>query len=111
MRLKVPGTVALLILSSLPLQCPAQAGAWKPGKPVEIVIGVSPGGGIDRVARVIQKIAQEQRLIDVPLNVANKPGGGGALALTSLQQHAGDAHFLQITATSLLTNHIVGKSQ
>ena len=111
MPLKVPAAVALVLLSSLPLQCPGQAGPWKPGKPVEIVIGVSPGGGIDRVARVIQKVAQERRLVDVPLNVANKPGGGGALALTYLQQHAGDAHFLQITATSLLTNHIVGKSQ
>ena len=111
MRLNIPGAVALVLFSSLPLQCIGQAGGWKPARPVEIVIGVSPGGGIDRVARVIQKIAQERRLIDVPLNVANKPGGGGALALTYLQQHAGDAHFLQITATSLLTNHIVGKSQ
>ena len=111
MRLKVPAIVTFFLLSSLPLHCAGQAAAWKPGKPVEIVIGVSPGGGIDRVARVIQKIAQERRLVDAPINVANKPGGGGALALTYLQQHAGDAHYLQITATSLLTNHIVGKSQ
>jgi putative tricarboxylic transport membrane protein len=103
--------LALALLSSMPLHCAAQAGAWKPAKPVELVIGVSPGGGIDRVARVIQRIAQERRLTDVPISVANKPGGGGALALTYLQQHAGDAHYLQITATSLLTNHIAGKSQ
>ena len=111
MRAIVPATFTLALLSMVSMQCAGQAGAWTPVKPVELVIGVSPGGGIDRVARVIQKIAQERRLLEVPFNVANKPGGGGALALTWLQQHAGDAHFLHITATSLLTNHIVGKSQ
>src|SRR5262249_46978514 len=89
----------------------AQAAAWKPGHPVEMIIGVSPGGGIDRMARTMQRILQERRLLETPMNVANKPGGGGNIALNYLQQHAGDAHFLQITATSLLTNHIVGKSQ
>src|SRR5215831_7535574 len=109
--LRTVGIAVFVLLSSLPHRSSGQSGTWQPAKPVEIVIGVTPGGGIDRVARVIQKIAQGRRLVDVPINVANKPGGGGALALTYLQQHAGDAHYLQITATSLLTNHIVGKSQ
>lgn len=88
----------------------AQPGAWKPSKPVEIVVGVSPGGGIDRMARVLQKIMQERRLVEVPVNVVNKPGGGGTIAQAYLQQRAGDAHYFEITATSLLTNHITGKS-
>lgn len=88
----------------------AQPGAWKPSKPVEIVVGVSPGGGIDRMARVLQKIMQERRLVEVPVNVVNKPGGGGTIAQAYLQQRAGDAHYFEITATSLLTNHITGRS-
>jgi putative tricarboxylic transport membrane protein len=91
--------------------CAAQPGAWKPGRAVDLVLGVSPGGGIDRMARLVQKILQEHRLVETPVNVVNKPGGGGGIALAVLQQHPGDAHYLQITATSLLTNHIVGKSQ
>ena len=39
-----------------------------------------------------------------------KPGGGGIIAQTHLNQRPGDAHYLEITATSLLTNHITGKS-
>jgi putative tricarboxylic transport membrane protein len=88
----------------------AQPGGWKPSKPVEIVVGVSPGGGIDRMARVLQKIMQERRLVEVPVNVVNKPGGGGTIAQAYLQQRAGDAHYFEITATSLLTNHITGRS-
>src|SRR5262245_13811585 len=86
--------------------CSAQTATWKPGKPVEIVLGVAPGGGIDRMARLVQKIAQERRLLDVPLNVVNRPGGGGTIAQAHLQQRPGDAHYMEITATSLLTNHI-----
>lgn len=86
-------------------------GAWKPARNVEIVVGVAPGGGIDRTARLIQKILQDERLIGVTAAVVNKPGGGGSIAQAYLNQHAGDAHYFEITATSILTNHITGKSQ
>lgn len=88
----------------------AQTTGWKPTRSVEIIVGVSPGGGIDRAARTIQKIMQDRRFIDVATSVVNKPGGGSTIAQAYLNQHAGDAHYLYISATSLLTNHITGKS-
>lgn len=88
----------------------AQTPAWKPARNVEIIVGVGPGGGIDRTARFIQKLMQDQRLVAVTMTVVNKPGGGGIIAQTHLNQRPGDAHYLEITATSLLTNHITGKS-
>src|SRR5262249_47665841 len=90
--------------------CMAQSAGWKPTRNVEIVLGVSPGGGIDRMARVVQRILQERRLIDATVTVVSRPGGGGSIAQAYLQQHTGDAHYLEISATSLLTNHITGKS-
>ncbi len=88
----------------------ATAQNWKPARSVELIVAVSPGGGIDRMARTIQHIIQEQRLVDVPVTVINKPGGGGAIAQAYLSQRSGDGHFIEITATSLLTNHIIGRS-
>lgn len=88
---------------------PARA-QWTPTKPVELVVGVSPGGGIDRTARTIQRILQERRFVEVPVNVVNKPGGGSTIALAYLNQRAGDGHYYEITATSILTNHITGKT-
>jgi putative tricarboxylic transport membrane protein len=102
---------AFAALAGATAPCAAQPGAWKPNKAVDLVLGVSPGGGIDRMARLAQNILQDHRLVEAPVNVVNKPGGGGGIALAVLQQHPGDAHYLQITATSVLTNHIVGKSQ
>jgi putative tricarboxylic transport membrane protein len=88
----------------------AQTAPWKPARNVEIVVGVGPGGGIDRTARLIQKILQDQKLLDVTATVVNKPGGGGTIAQAQLNQRQGDAHVWEITATSLLTNHITGRS-
>jgi putative tricarboxylic transport membrane protein len=110
---ELPGIRLLLSMLALAAASPAAfaQGAWKPARNVEIVVGVAPGGGIDRTARLIQRILQDERLIGVTAAVVNKPGGGGSIAQAYLNQHAGDAHYFEITATSILTNHITGKSQ
>jgi putative tricarboxylic transport membrane protein len=53
---------------------------------------------------------QDKRLVEVPVNVVNKPGGGSTIVQAYLTMHAADAHYYEITATSLLTNHITGKT-
>ncbi|HYC49356.1 MAG TPA: tripartite tricarboxylate transporter substrate binding protein [Burkholderiales bacterium] len=88
----------------------SQSTVWAPTRPVELVVGVGPGGGVDRTARLVQKIVQERKLVPVPVNVVNKPGGGGTIAHAYVGQRAGDAHHLEITATSLLTNNITGRT-
>ena len=108
-----PAIRLLLLMLTLAASSPAAVaqGAWKPARNVEIVVGVAAGGGIDRTARLVQKIFQDERLIGVTATVVNKPGGGGSIAQAYLNQHAGDAHCFEITATSILTNHITGKSR
>lgn len=83
--------------------------AWKPDKPVELIAMNAPGGGSDRILRIMAKIMQEGRYLPVPLNVVNKPGGGGSVAYAYLNQHPGDAHYLQLASKSLLTNNIAGR--
>ena len=100
----------LLLFLCAPFLACAQTSVWTPSRAVELVVGVSPGGGIDRTARTIQRIVQDKRLIEVPINVINKPGGGGTIAQAYLNQRPGDAHYFEITATSLLTNHIIGRT-
>jgi putative tricarboxylic transport membrane protein len=81
--------------------------AWRPERNVEIVVPTAPGGGNDKTARTIQKIWQEQGR---QAAVANRTGGGGAVAYTFLNQHAGDGHFMSIAQAGLFTNHITGAS-
>jgi putative tricarboxylic transport membrane protein len=84
--------------------------AWKPQAPIEISVPSGPGGGTDHTARVMQKILQERQLLEVPVTVANKSGGGGLIALNYLRQLNGNAHYVQIASAVLLSNHIVGRS-
>jgi len=84
---------------------------WKPDKPIEIVVGTGVGGGQDKSARTVQRILQERRLVDVPVTVVNKPGGGGAVGWTYLNQHAGEGNIIYVGNPTLLTNHIAGRSR
>jgi putative tricarboxylic transport membrane protein len=96
----------LLFCSSLPAT--SAAGAWKPEKSIEVVAPSGPGGTTDRTARVIARILTQHKLVDVPVNVVNKPGGSGIVGLNYIDQHAGDPHFVIIGTTASISNHIMG---
>jgi putative tricarboxylic transport membrane protein len=84
------------------------AQAWTPQKNVEIVVGSAPGGSNDRTGRFVEKVIRENRLVNGTVTVVNKPGGGTNIAFAYVNQHPGDAHYLLIGTTALLTNHITG---
>ena len=101
-------TAAALMLIIAPV-APAFAAdpPWKPVKPVELVAINAPGGGSDRILRLMVKVFQDQKAMDVPVTVVNKPGGGGAMAYNYITQQA-DPHYLTLANKSMLTNNIAG---
>ena len=101
-------TVVLCTLTTF--GSPAVAQGWKPDKPIEIAVPTTPGGSADLTARLIQKILQDSGLVKVPVTVVNKPGGGGAMSLVYLNQHAGDGHFLATNTPNVIANDINGRT-
>lgn len=87
------------------------AQGWKPEKPVDIIIGTTPGGPQDRQGRLIQRIFQERKLFDQSSSVSNRPGGGGAVGLAFMANHKGDAHYLQVVAQPFISNHVAGRTK
>lgn len=111
-RVKIRSLTAIVAMLGMTGAAPvAGQQVWKPEKAVEIIVPSGPGGGTDMLGRLIQRIWQYRRLLEVPVTVVNKPGGGGSVSLTYLKQHTGDAHYLQAVSAVLLTNHIVGRSK
>lgn len=101
------------LLAFVTLLMPATSGMaqpWKPDRNVEIVIGTSPGGALDRTGRALQRVLQEKKYVDVPVIVSNRPGGGGSVGLAYVAQQADLSHTM-ITGQILLTNHIMGRSR
>jgi putative tricarboxylic transport membrane protein len=99
----VKHSAALLLALSATIAGAAEP-AWKPTKPVEFVAQNAPGGGSDRILRVIAKVLQEQKALDTPLAVVNKP----AVWRAYLNQQS-DGHYLTLSGQDLITTHLVGQ--
>ncbi len=82
--------------------------AWKPDRPVELIATNAPGGGSDRILRIMIKIIQDRRFVPTPVAVVNRPGGGTSVAYNYLNQHPGNGHYLVMGSRSFLTNNIAG---
>ncbi|HET7597746.1 MAG TPA: tripartite tricarboxylate transporter substrate binding protein [Burkholderiales bacterium] len=84
------------------------AQSWKPQQQVEIIVGSAAGSSPDTMARMIQRIWQEQRLLQVPVTVMNRVGGGNTIAWNFLNQRPGDAHYLMMSNINLSAGHLTG---
>ncbi len=50
-----------------------------PAKAIDIIVPYAPGGGTDIMFRNIEKIISLHKLVSQPVNIVNKPGGGGSI--------------------------------
>jgi len=107
-RGRVPAAL-LCIAAGLPLVATDALAEWKPNRSVEFIAINAPGGGSDRILRLMLKVIKEKRYVETSVNVVNKPGGGGAIAYTYLNSHPADGHFILMANKSLLTNNLVGR--
>jgi tripartite-type tricarboxylate transporter receptor subunit TctC len=73
-----------------------------PSRPVKLLVGASPGGTTDTVARALaEPMASALRQ---PVVVENRPGAGGNLAADVVAKSAPDGHTLLVSFTSHTIN-------
>jgi putative tricarboxylic transport membrane protein len=105
--IRLSATLAALAASLITTSAWSQSG-WRPEKQVEIIVPTSPGGGNDTVARLMQKMLQERKLVPTPVLVLNKAGGNQTVSVAHHAQHRGDPHYLLFATSTLFTNQIQG---
>lgn len=103
-----------LLLAVMVMWCAASVAAkaadWRPERRVEVVVPNAPGGGNDRLVRLILKIAQEEKLHTAVTTVVHKPGAGVVMGLNYLNQHAGDGHWVAVVSSTFLGDYVSGRS-
>ncbi|HEY0208048.1 tripartite tricarboxylate transporter substrate binding protein [Acerihabitans sp.] len=83
---------------------------WRPQRPVQVLVGVGPGGSMDRTARMVSDGLKRAGLAPAGGEVVNRPGGGHALALNALLNQPGVGESIQVVNTPFVTNKILGRS-
>ncbi len=103
--------VVAIVAVLMPFAAGAAAGPeWKPDKRVELIVPSGAGGGNDRIARIVHKTMQDQRLTDAVITIVNKPGAGQVVGMAYLNQQPPDGHHIGIASVSFMTNYITGRS-
>ena len=73
-----------------------------PVRPVRVVVPLTPGGGVDILARIVADHYSQvlgQRFI-----VDNRPGAGGSIGVETVAKAAPDGHTLLVSSSSMVTN-------
>ncbi|PLC51565.1 receptor [Pollutimonas subterranea] len=98
MRRQLLGTMALATLA-LPVWSQA---AWKPTKPINILVGFAPGGSADQIARQLSFAVQG--ILPVPVVVMNRVGAAGTIAAQMLADAEPDGYTLFVGGGSETTS-------
>jgi tripartite-type tricarboxylate transporter receptor subunit TctC len=93
------GLALLLLITGATAGCSRPASY--PNREIEFVIPFAPGGPADTASRIIQP--RMGQLLEVPVVLMNKPGGGGALGADYAVKSPADGYHVFATTNNTLT--------
>src|SRR6476660_9124762 len=104
MMFHIPGlTTSVLLIAILSLSSSLAIGADDyPSRPIKLMVGASPGGTTDTMARAIAPPLAAS--LGRPVLVENRPGAGGNLAADTVAKSAPDGYTLLVSFTSHTIN-------
>jgi putative tricarboxylic transport membrane protein len=82
--------------------------SWRPERPLELVAGTPPGGGLDRSARALAKAIEANGLVEVPVTVVNVGGDGGRKAWAHMDGRTDDGHVVGISSPNMTADFMMG---
>jgi tripartite-type tricarboxylate transporter receptor subunit TctC len=92
---------AALVLAAITSASAQEDPAQYPSRPIHIVVGFTPGGGNDLIARIVgQKLSED---LGQPVIIDNKPGAGAIVATEYVAKSAPDGYTLLVGASGAMS--------
>ena len=85
------------------------AEAFEPTRPVEMIVHSAPGGGSDLFGRAMIEMMQKENLYKQPMQVINKSGGSGAVAMSYMAGKKGDLHTIGLFTSAVIFGSLTQK--
>jgi tripartite-type tricarboxylate transporter receptor subunit TctC len=92
---------AMVMLNALPSMVQAQS---YPTRPITVVIGFTPGGPSDIMARILTK--RMEQVVKQPFIIQNRPGAGGSVAAQVVARATADGYTLLFAPGSMLAINV-----
>ena len=81
---------------------PAMVRAWQPSRPIAIVLGATPGGAFDTVARHVAQYLPEFLGTKQPVLINNMPGAGDRVQINYVRRSKPDGTILGLASGDVL---------
>ena len=95
--------LACVVLAAVAI--PSMAQDSYPDRPVQVVVGMAPGGSNDTIARLIA--SELSKKMGQPFIVENKPGANSTIATNGLKKSRPDGYTLMLVISSHVTNTLL----
>jgi putative tricarboxylic transport membrane protein len=103
MQLRLLSLVGVTLVAAL-AAAPVQAQGFTPDRAIEFMVHSGPGAGNDIFARGIQGLLEKTKLAPQTIQVTNKTGGGGIVAMSYLGEKKGETHLLAVFTSVWFVN-------
>lgn len=87
------------------------ARAAYPDKPIEFIVHSAAGGGSDLFSRTVAHILEKEGIVKQKINVVNRTGGSGTVAMNYMADKAGDAYVLMQFTSGPISAVLRGSSK
>ncbi|MEM9443494.1 MAG: tripartite tricarboxylate transporter substrate-binding protein, partial [Pseudomonadota bacterium] len=106
--LNMPSAVAMAVAMTVTATAIAQdKPADFPERPLTMIVPYGAGGGSDQLSRAMA--ASMEPVLGQPIQVVNKPGGGGMAAVPDFMTAPADGYTVLESIDDAVTNHVSGK--
>jgi len=100
-------TSGAVLMAACLTAVPAQA--FTPDRTIEFMAHSGPGAGNDIFARAVQGLLEKTKLAPQTIQVVNKTGGGGLVAMSYRNEKKGDAYLLAVCTSVWFVNPQIRK--